>query len=158
TLFLYIYKIVMRIMSTNVSDVIGLDIRSIRQHHNYTLKEFCSLFDVEEFDLKKLERGLVKPDTKLIKSIARYFKLHQKNIIAAQEQLLAVKTVGEGYVTSLQNYNHILPRRKDLRGKIPVLDLFCGIGGFSHGFELTNKFEVVAGIDLLTDRIDTFHA
>ena len=37
-----------------------------------------------------------------------------------------------------------------------MLDLFCGVGGFSTGFESTGEFEVVGGADLLGDRLDTF--
>lgn len=39
-----------------------------------------------------------------------------------------------------------------------VLDLFCGTGGFSKGFENASnaKFEVVLGIDLLPTSVETF--
>lgn len=40
-----------------------------------------------------------------------------------------------------------------------VLDLFCGTGGFSKGFESSNKsikFNVVFGIDLLKPSVETF--
>ena len=40
--------------------------------------------------------------------------------------------------------------------KIKVIDLFCGIGGFSYGFEMTNKFEVVAGADIWDVALSTF--
>ncbi len=37
-----------------------------------------------------------------------------------------------------------------------IIDLFCGIGGLSLGFEQAG-FEVVAGVDLWKDAIDTFN-
>lgn len=37
-----------------------------------------------------------------------------------------------------------------------VMDLFCGTGGFSKGFENEGHFEVVFGIDLLRVAIETF--
>jgi DNA (cytosine-5)-methyltransferase 1 len=37
-----------------------------------------------------------------------------------------------------------------------VMDLFCGTGGFSKGFENTGAFEVVYGIDVLRTSVDTF--
>lgn len=39
-----------------------------------------------------------------------------------------------------------------------IFDLFCGTGGFSKGFENSNKacYEVVFGIDLLSTSIETF--
>ncbi len=39
-----------------------------------------------------------------------------------------------------------------------IIDLFCGTGGFSAGFEATGKFKVKAGIDILEDRLKTFEA
>lgn len=40
--------------------------------------------------------------------------------------------------------------------KLRVLDLFCGTGGFSKGFENEGNYEVVFGIDLLRIAVETF--
>lgn len=40
--------------------------------------------------------------------------------------------------------------------KLKVIDLFCGVGGFSYGFEMTNLFEVVLGVDLWDVALNTF--
>lgn len=40
--------------------------------------------------------------------------------------------------------------------KYKVIDLFCGIGGFSYGFESTNEFEVVCAADIWDTAINTF--
>lgn len=40
--------------------------------------------------------------------------------------------------------------------KFSVIDLFCGIGGFSYGFEMTNKFEVVSAADIWDVAINTY--
>ncbi|MFN8485682.1 MAG: DNA cytosine methyltransferase [Anaerolineae bacterium] len=54
---------------------------------------------------------------------------------------------------------HVIRRRVEPeQSAIRVLDLFCGIGGFSHGFEQAGQFRVTGGIDLLPDRITTFSA
>ena len=37
-----------------------------------------------------------------------------------------------------------------------VMDLFCGTGGFSKGFENTGAFSVVYGIDVLPVAVGTF--
>lgn len=37
-----------------------------------------------------------------------------------------------------------------------VMDLFCGTGGFSKGFENAGEFEVVHGIDMLPIAVETF--
>ncbi len=42
--------------------------------------------------------------------------------------------------------------------RLKIIDLFCGSGGFSAGFETTSEFEISAGIDLLEDRLRTFKA
>ncbi|MCQ4614115.1 DNA cytosine methyltransferase [Corynebacterium pseudogenitalium] len=39
-----------------------------------------------------------------------------------------------------------------------VMDLFCGTGGFSKGFENAGEFEVVHGIDVLPIAVETFKA
>ena len=41
---------------------------------------------------------------------------------------------------------------------LKVIDLFCGTGGFSHGFVQTNQFEVVLGIDIKPASVETFSA
>ncbi len=37
-----------------------------------------------------------------------------------------------------------------------VIDLFCGIGGFSRGFEMTGNFETILGVDCWNVALDTF--
>lgn len=39
-----------------------------------------------------------------------------------------------------------------------VIDLFCGTGGFSHGFAQTGEFNVLLGIDIRQQSVDTFAA
>jgi len=72
----------------------------------------------------------------------------------------AGKIRGEGYVTVVPSQTFVREgtKAKLKRGIIPVLDLFCGVGGFSYGFEQTGKFQSVCGVDLLPDRIETFSA
>ncbi|ACU58142.1 DNA cytosine methyltransferase [Chitinophaga pinensis] len=41
--------------------------------------------------------------------------------------------------------------------KIKVLDLYCGYGGLSMGFEFTKAFEVVGGIDFYDWAVKTFY-
>ena len=42
------------------------------------------------------------------------------------------------------------------RGKYAVAELFCGCGGFSHGFEMTGRFRVVFGNDVKQFALHTF--
>lgn len=39
---------------------------------------------------------------------------------------------------------------------LTVIDLFCGTGGFSKGFENTGRFKTILGIDLLPHSVETF--
>lgn len=40
--------------------------------------------------------------------------------------------------------------------KLKIIDLFCGTGGFSKGFESTGLFKVVLGLDILPIAVETF--
>lgn len=40
--------------------------------------------------------------------------------------------------------------------KYKIIDLFCGVGGFSYGFEMTKKFRTVLGVDCWNVALDTF--
>lgn len=40
--------------------------------------------------------------------------------------------------------------------KFKVIDLFCGIGGFSYGFSMTGNFEVILGADIWNVALNTF--
>lgn len=37
-----------------------------------------------------------------------------------------------------------------------VIDLFCGIGGFSYGFQMTKRFKVALGVDMWAVALETF--
>jgi DNA (cytosine-5)-methyltransferase 1 len=39
--------------------------------------------------------------------------------------------------------------------KYNFIDLFCGAGGFAKGFEMTNKFKCIGGIDNKPSAIET---
>ena len=40
--------------------------------------------------------------------------------------------------------------------KYKIIDLFCGIGGFSYGFEMTKHFETILGVDFWDVALKTF--
>lgn len=78
-------------------------------------------------------------------------------LAAAQAEVAAEGLRGEGYVTRQTSERSVRERLlPPPRNCLKVLDLFCGSGGFSHGFEQSNSFAVTAGIDLLSDRADTY--
>ncbi|KUO49630.1 MAG: hypothetical protein APF76_00160 [Desulfitibacter sp. BRH_c19] len=47
-------------------------------------------------------------------------------------------------------------QQNKLSNKYRLIDLCCGAGGLSAGFELTNLFEVVLGLDIYTSAMETF--
>lgn len=93
-------------------------------------------------------------DTKQIEALADALEIESDLID------LVSPIAGEGYVTAKASVRKCVESRRrapDLALR-PVIDLFCGVGGFSTGFESTGEFEVVAGVDLLGDRLETFCA
>ncbi len=52
--------------------------------------------------------------------------------------------------------NLILSNRDKSLKKYTVIDLFCGIGGFSYGFEMTGKFKTILGVDNWDTALNTF--
>jgi DNA (cytosine-5)-methyltransferase 1 len=99
-----------------------------------------------------IERGLAAPASEEARKLASALGL------ALDELTLPEPIAGEGYVTATNSVgNGVIQRRRSPDPALrPIIDLFCGVGGFSTGFEGTGEFEVVAGIDLLGDRLDTF--
>ncbi len=97
------------------------------------------------------------PEDGLLAAVAHALSVPVEQLRQAQHRLVHVATPGEGYTTAIPDHGHMIPcRLSPSSTRMHVLDLFCGIGGFSHGFELSGAFQVVAGLDLLSDRISTF--
>lgn len=133
------------------------DIRSIRNERGVGQRELALKASVSLADLNKCERGLVLPGEQFFAAIAGALSVPAGDLMRAQAAVSELATPGEGYTTAMPNGSFVSRRRRPVDSAlIPVVDLFCGIGGFSHGFELTGRFQVVAGLDLLPDRIATF--
>ena len=47
-------------------------------------------------------------------------------------------------------------KRRDTQTKYSVAELFCGCGGFSHGFSRTGRFQTVLGNDVKKFALQTF--
>lgn len=106
-------------------------------------------------ELSKIERALQPPSPSLIQKLSDY--LPEGEAYHRHNANDGGVVVGEGYVTAVPNKAFYIPRRHPLdETKIPVLDLFCGVGGFSYGFEQTRQFQIIGGLDLLPDRTNTF--
>lgn len=140
---------------------IGLapDLRSLRRAARLKISELASLASVTAAQLTRWERGLEEASPTELRTLAAVLGCDPAALAAAQNSLFAAGVRGEGYVDGIAEGIQLVERSEAPRsGLIRVLDLFCGSGGFSHGFELTGGFAVTAGVDLLSDRIDTFTA
>ncbi len=133
------------------------DLRSLRTERGFGQRELAQKANVSLTDLNKCERGLVLPDESFFHAVAAVLTVPPGLLREAQARLVETATPGEGYTTALSNGFFVTRRREAVNSaRIPIVDLFCGIGGFSHGFEMTGRFQVVTGLDLLPDRIATF--
>jgi len=110
-------------------------------------------------ELRKLERGLADPSVDVLERLARELKCDLNRLRAAHRAYSQSVVPGEGYTTRKVGATRVLERRLEpSSGMIKVLDVFCGAGGFSYGFEGTGHYEVTGAIDLLDDRVETFAA
>lgn len=133
------------------------DIRSIRIERGIRQGDLAKMANISPSELSKYERGLVPPDPDTIASISSILSVSPDALLMTHRMMSDHPASGEGYVTKNRNRFFMIERRKTPdNSRVPVLDLFCGTGGFSSGFEQTGKFQVVAGLDLMPDRINTF--
>ena len=49
--------------------ILGNVIKAHRQRYNITLRQFAIQNDIDPSNLSKMERGIIKPDSRLIKSL-----------------------------------------------------------------------------------------
>jgi DNA (cytosine-5)-methyltransferase 1 len=133
-----------------------VDLRSLRKDAGLRQADLAEKLGITVRALARLEKGLEPIANDLRSKLIQVFKFASA---ADLDQHMRPMEFGEGYVTHRSDNNMILDRTSSIDvDKLPVLDLFCGIGGFSSGFEQTNRFQVVGGVDLLGDRLDTFRA
>lgn len=136
-----------------------IDLRSKRIELGLKQRDVASLVGISETVLRKWERGLEMPDSKSLSAIASVYGVSEKDLRKGQSAHSSSVIPGEGYTTSEAGKGEIKDRQLSIpKGKLKVLDIFCGAGGLSYGFESTGKFVTTAGIDLLPDRIETFRA
>lgn len=129
-----------------------LDVRGARLSRRMGQRQLAEKLGLPVSTLARVERGLSPVCDDLAEKLGSALE------VALNRFELLKPTAGEGYVTALANRRDVrIPRRHAHDPALrPVIDLFCGVGGFSTGFESTGEFEVVAGVDLLGDRLGTF--
>lgn len=131
--------------------------KHLRLERNLTLKELASQLPIDEKRIKVIERGLDVPTQEEQELLSSFFYTHQGLVFDLPTQKQKERIIGEGYVTAVnKSYKVYEPKILRSENKLKVLDLFCGVGGISYGFEQTGNFTTIGGLDLLHDRINTF--
>lgn len=140
--------------STTLKSYIG----ALRELMKITLDDLSEITGISLTNLKMIERGLAIPSDEEYMLLASCFSQDLKKLIKSHQTSLKKMVVGEGYSTRTKDTKEriIQPREQDIGNTLRVMDLFCGAGGLSFGFEQSNSFTTVAGLDLLQDRIGTF--
>ena len=136
-----------------------MHIRSLRIEKGMKLQNLSELVGVDPTQLKRWERGLEMPGAKHISAIAKVLGVTEATLSKAQKSHVKDATPGEGYTTADAGSGDVIFRRKPVPpGSRCVIDLFCGAGGLSFGFEQSGSFVTSCGVDLLPDRVATFVA
>lgn len=127
------------------------NLRDFRRKNKLKQRDLADALKISLSDLSKYERGFERLPIEMEDALGHI------GVLGANGKDASALVCGEGYVTSKAEQGRIIDRTADLEvGKHCIMDLFCGVGGFSHGFEKTGQFQVSSGIDLLGDRLDTF--
>jgi DNA (cytosine-5)-methyltransferase 1 len=136
-------------------------IRTLRQAAKLRLTDLARRIEVSLERMKQIERGLCEMSPDLAERLATALGTSARAVVESHRAFLHTATPGEGYITNLQEGATIVPPRISIPSgdrRLRVLDLFCGAGGLSYGFEQAGSFVTVGGLDLLRDRIETFTA
>ena len=135
---------------------------SIRKHRlaqRLAQHQLAARAHVSSTDLSRWERGLATPPAAALARIADSLGVSADQLAQDHERFANEATPGEGYTTAVAGSGDVTARQTALpAGCRKVVDLFCGAGGLSFGFEQAGEFITAAGIDLLPDRIATFTA
>ena len=129
-------------------------IHTLRSAEKLRQRDLASQLKISVKELSKIERGLIPPTEHLLEQAAQIFAV-DRSVFEVPPNAPIV--IGEGYQTTIPTRNFSIDRCcEPTSNRFHIIDLFCGIGGFSHGFEQTNQFEVTLALDLLPDRAKTF--
>jgi DNA (cytosine-5)-methyltransferase 1 len=136
-----------------------MGIRAMRLIAKMSQAELAQRAGISLLTLKKWERGLECASCTALEKISTLFEVNYKELEEGQRLVENAATPGEGYTTAVSDRGIKISRQEQPpEGKQYVVDFYCGAGGLSYGFEMTDQFVTVCGIDLLKDRVQTFTA
>ena len=134
-------------------------VRALRTAAKLKLSDLATLSNIAVETLKRIERGLSDLPAEAAQELAQALGIEKSELVTVHDAFVRLATPGEGYTTSKRGNLEVTEARNPLPKndrRMRVLDIFCGAGGLSYGFEQTGNFVTVGGIDLLPDRIATF--
>jgi len=135
------------------------DIRTIRIRKRIRQRDLADAIGVSGHTIRKWERGLEFPETPHFERLAEVLSIDARELIIGQREHLSRVIPGEGYTTACSSDSQILhARQRAPSERLRLIDLFCGCGGLSYGFEWTGHYATVCGIDLLCDRVRSFYS
>jgi len=136
-----------------------MGIRGMRLNAKMSQAELAQRAGISLLTLKKWERGLECASCTALEKISTLLEVNYKELEEGQRLVENAATPGEGYTTAVSDRGIKISRQEQPpEGKQYVVDFYCGAGGLSYGFEMTDQFVTVCGIDLLKDRVQTFTA
>jgi DNA (cytosine-5)-methyltransferase 1 len=136
-----------------------MGIRAMRLNAKMSQAELAQRAGISLLTLKKWERGLECASCTALEKISTLLEVNYKELEQGQRLVENAATPGEGYTTAVSDRGIKISRQEQPpEGKQYVVDFYCGAGGLSYGFEMTDQFVTVCGIDLLKDRVQTFTA
>jgi DNA (cytosine-5)-methyltransferase 1 len=134
-------------------------VRALRTAAKLKLSDLATRSNMSVEALKRIERGLSDLPIEAAQELAHSLGIETSELLIVHETFVRSATPGEGYTTSKRGNLEVTEARSPLSEndrRMRVLDIFCGAGGPSYGFEQTGDFVTVGGIDLLPDRVATF--
>ncbi|MBE5737144.1 MAG: DNA (cytosine-5-)-methyltransferase [Clostridiales bacterium] len=120
----------------------------ILKDRNIKKTDLLKMADISSVTLAKLSKDENVSTETLIK-ICDSLQCNIQDIIESIEVEMNYKPVQLSFFDNKQQLNNYTDKFK-------VIDLFCGIGGFSYGFKMTNHFEVILGADIWETALNTF--
>lgn len=132
-------------------------IRDRRLQAGLSQKSLADTVGLSSTQVRRLERGLEDLSPAAAAELAEVLSCSAEDLMDEQRHHASTVVPGEGYTTGTAGDNAVFQRLHTVPGgRLRVLDLFCGAGGLSYGFEQTGEFATVCGVDLLPDRVETF--
>lgn len=133
-------------------------IRSLRETEKITQRTMAKALGIGVPMYCRIERGERSVRKEQIPVIAEALKTNSEELLKLwlADQMAALMNGEEEVFNDVMNITKDRMKKTNFaNGKFGVLDLFCGCGGISKGFEMSG-YSITGGIDFNKDATDTF--